>query len=544
MGAVKFHPNVSEDHFLDLESGVQVRFFAGSFKTGDYWTAAARTATADTQSGNIEWPLDTGNKPLAQLPFGIKHHYCRLAMLHWDGTNFDIFQDCRNLFPPLTELTSLFYVSGDGQEVMPEPSQSPPVLPQPLIVGVANGELPVQNAEVRFLVSTGNGQILPMAPATFHQVDSKTLDVLTDEHGLARCTWQLDSTTQSQQLTSTLQATTDLNDITDHPVHLPVIFTANLSVAGQVAYFPGDCQTLQEDNTVQKALDRLAHLISLYEVSGNNQEIVPGEALNPLVVLAANRCGAVTDQKLQVNFKVVSGAGKVNGQAETLVSPNASGLATCVWTPDSNTPNQEVEAILIADASHSVAAPTRVDFTSTLSLASHVFYDPGKCRGLSADKVNNVQDAIDHLCEVHQGGCCDVTVGKGGQFERLDQAIKNLLDKQNDICICLLPGDHLMAEGLNIEGKNLHVKIVGCGRASRLVFPQKATGNPFKAAGLASLTVRDVEIFAQGSFISIDQCEDITFASCYLIQENPIQGTGLLLLSPSATPNGSGSKAT
>ncbi|MFS8086325.1 MAG: DUF6519 domain-containing protein, partial [Acidobacteriota bacterium] len=106
-------------NFMDLENGVQVRFVEGSFRTGDFWTAAARTATADTQSGNIEWPRE-GNQPVAQLPSGINHRYCRLAMAHWNGESFDVVRDCRNLFPPITELTSLSYVSGDGQEAMPD----------------------------------------------------------------------------------------------------------------------------------------------------------------------------------------------------------------------------------------------------------------------------------------------------------------------------------------------------------------------------------------------------------------------------------------
>ncbi|MCM3902994.1 MAG: right-handed parallel beta-helix repeat-containing protein [Pyrinomonadaceae bacterium] len=258
-GAIKFHPSATEDHFLDLESGVQVSFFAGSFKTGDYWTIPARTATADTQSGNIEWPRDASNKPLAQLPFGIKHHYCRLAMLHWDGSTFDVIQDCRNLFPPITELTSLFYVSGENQEVMPDPPALVP-LTQPLIVGVAHGKAPVQRAEVRFHVTAGNGQILTNGtPGTFRQIDPQTLVVLTDQNGLASCAWEVDSITQSQQLKATLQAVTDLTDATDRPVHLPVIFTANLSKASQVAYDPTNCATLSAAGvkTVQQAIDEL-----------------------------------------------------------------------------------------------------------------------------------------------------------------------------------------------------------------------------------------------------------------------------------------------
>jgi hypothetical protein len=542
IGAIKFHPKVTEDHFLDLENGVQVRFFAGtfktgdSFKTGDYWTIPARTATADVRSGNIEWPTDVANKPLAQLPFGIKHHYCRLAMLHWDGTTFDVIQDCRSLFPPITELTSLFYVSGDGQEAMPdltEPAAFLP-LPQQLIVGVANGELPVPNAEVRFQVDAtkGNGRVLPNgAPGSFHQVDSKTLDVLTDQDGLARCLWQLDSVTQSQQLKANLQAVTDLNDLTDHPVHLPVIFTANLSVASQVAYNPGDCQPLHDDKTVQKALDRLSHLISLYEVSGNNQEILPGETLQPLVVLAANRCGAITDQMLKVHFKIVSGGGKVNDQDEIDVGI-LNGLATCDWTPGPTAPNQEVEASLVGDSSHAVAEPTKVRFTSTLSLASHVYYDPSKCPALSADNVTNVQEAIDHLCAV---GGCSVTVGKGGQFERLDQAIVTLLkEKRVSLCICLLPGEHELPEGLQLsdEEVGVEIKIEGCG-ATSIILPRK----PIVFKDRLSVILRDLVIYAKpvspGSPLSdpiqIIGCDHVTLEGCFIGAEGGITGDLLTL---------------
>ena len=545
IGAIKFHPNVSEDHFLDLESGVQVRFFAGSFKTGDYWTIPARTATADMRSGNIEWPTDVANKPLAQLPFGIKHHYCRLAMLRWDGTNFDLIQDCRHLFPPITELTSLFYVSGDGQEAMPDLTQPEAFLPLPqqLIVGVANGELPVPNAEVRFQVDAtkGNGRVLPTGGAgSFHQVDSKTLDVLTDSSGLARCLWQLDSVTQSQQLKATLQAVTDLNDLTDHPIHLPVIFTANLSVASQVAYNPGDCQPLQEDKTVQKALDRLSHVISLYEVSGNNQEIVPGETLQPLVVLAASRCGAITDQALHVHFKIVSGAGKVNGQDEIDVVTDSNGLATCVWAPGSTAPNQEVEASLVGDSSHPIAAPTKVRFASTLSLASHVYYDPSKCPALSADNVTNVQDAIDHLCAVHQGGGCSVTVGKGGQFERLDQAIATLLkEKRVTLCICLLPGEHELPEGLqlSVPEVGIEIKIEGCGILSTIL-----TRKPIVFKDRLSVTLRDLAINIKPDAVSpaspltdpiqIIDCVHVTLEGCIIFAEDAISGDLLTLTAP------------
>lgn len=372
VGAVKF---VSGDRFLDLETGVQVRFFAGSFRTGDYWITAARTATADTRSGNIDWPRDAASEPVPQLPFGIKHHYCRLAMLHWDGKNFDVVSDCRNLFPPITELTSLLYVNGAGQESMPNRPQ-----PQALQAGVFNGRWAVPGARVQFTASD-NGQLsanVTQLPATMPGPGAKTVIVNTGTDGVASCAWTLD--------------------------------------------------------------------------------------------------------------------------------------------PDVNKPSQMVEARLL-DANGDPLPPL-VRFDGNLSLASQVFYDPSKCADLKADNVTNVQDAIDHLCALHEGGGCDVTVGKGGQFEQLEEAIKKLLsEKRTDICICLMAGDHEVKDGLTIEGKELNVKIVGCGRGSRLIFPPNPAGTFFKAVGLGGLILRDLMMLGSNFSIGLDRCEDITIAGCYLIQD-------------------------
>ncbi len=529
IGAVKFHPDNAVDHFVDLESGVQVRFFKGTFKNGDYWNFPARTATADTQSGNIEWPR-LANKAVPQLPFGIKHHFCRLAVLHWDGTKFDAIQDCRNLFPPITELTSLFYLSGENQEAMPDLLLPPATLlplPRPLAVGVANGEIPVPNAEVRFEITIGNGQLVPVGPVgTFNQVSPKILYVLTDQNGLAICNWQIDSATQTQQMRATLQAVTDLADITDKPVHLPVTFTANLSVASQVAYKP-PCAPFNADKTVQSALERLTSLISLYEVSGNNQVVMPGETLKDLVVRAANRCGPVAGQ--QVRFEVVSGGGTVNGAATATVPTNAQGLASVVWKPDPPNANdkpapddlyQEVRATLVPDTSPPSTQPMAVLFTCTLITAKRVFYDPAKCPALQGDNVNNVQDAIDHLCQEHGGGC-DITVGKGGQFERLDEALKSLLSTDRiDICICLLAGDHQLPTIVAKATARQRVKIVGCGRGTRLIFQATPAITRFSMSSFTSFVLRDVEVFGDNLRIEIVDCDTVAVEGCHLTQTN------------------------
>jgi hypothetical protein len=310
---------------LDLEYGVQVKFSTGNYRTGDYWLIPARTASADAQSGNIEWPLNpTDNQPLALPPFGIKHHYCRIALLKYNGTQFSLLQDCRSLFPPVTELNQLFYVSGDGQEVMPDVTNSTTLkpLPLPIVVGVSNGRWPVKDAKVRFDVP--RGRVAPGTDGTPQtQTDVKFIDVMTNANGLASCNWQLIS--DSAFLVQTLRAR--LLDANDQTVHLPINFNANLSLASQVAYVPGECSDLQETRTVQEALD----LLCLRKQVGSCSVIVgeKGEfktLLEALQELLFNRkqfdiciCMLPGDHIVElIQLVVIAGSVAMNGRTLTL----------------------------------------------------------------------------------------------------------------------------------------------------------------------------------------------------------------------------------
>ncbi|MBD2490829.1 DUF6519 domain-containing protein [Aulosira sp. FACHB-615] len=90
-----------QNDWITLENEIQVKFDAGEYKTGDYWLIPARNLTA-----NIEWP---SNK--AQLPHGILHRYCSLALVKYDNAGFSVKDDCRVIFKPLT--TGLLSKGGD-----------------------------------------------------------------------------------------------------------------------------------------------------------------------------------------------------------------------------------------------------------------------------------------------------------------------------------------------------------------------------------------------------------------------------------------------
>ena len=185
---------------IDLENGIQAELtvLPGGFaNSGDYWCFAARTADADIER------LDQAP------PEGIHHHYCKLAIIESNG---DVV-DCRPVFPALTELTSLFYLSGDGQE-----AEAGHPLAKPIQVGVSRGTRPVAGARVRFSVTGGNGNL------TADSQSGSTLILSADVQGIASCNWTLDMTNLSQQVEAQLSDGT----------HLPVRFNAALSQAGGI----------------------------------------------------------------------------------------------------------------------------------------------------------------------------------------------------------------------------------------------------------------------------------------------------------------------
>lgn len=349
----------NNQNWLDLEDGVQIHFTAGTYKTGDYWQIPARTATSD-----VEWPVDpVTNQPATELPRGIVHHYCRLAMLKFDGAKWAGASDCRNIFPPITELTSFYFVGGDGQEAMPDltlPNAQTP-LPEPLEVGVANGEWPVAGATVRFRVTKGAGQLQGL------DAQGRTT---SGPNGIASCTWSLGPAEANKPNSQQVEAV--LLDDTGKPVNIPMHFGANLSVADQVAYDPGKvCASLQDKKTVQEAIDTLATLASLYPVSGDDQSPLPAQKLDPLVVVAASKCGVVAG--MDVLFTVISGGGQVMlqggvpvGAGTTVtVTTDAQGLASCDWTLGPGPGSQIVEAVLRAGPGP-IVAPVSVRFTAQL----------------------------------------------------------------------------------------------------------------------------------------------------------------------------------
>ncbi|HST62580.1 MAG TPA: DUF6519 domain-containing protein [Longimicrobium sp.] len=251
-----------------LEDGVEVRFDGGPFRTGDYWLIPARAATAEDEGGgNVEWPAESATQGAPRPPAGIRHHYCRLGTVNVgdDGGGLTV-QDCRCLFPPLTEVRALSYVGGAGQEAMPLWAEADPrpELGLPLVVGVGNGHCRT-DGRVVFRAREDSGDVTAVS-GMYPNAGRKQLEVEIGADGMARCWWRLATDAQHQVVVATLQERVAQDP--DHPdddtwieVPGPVIFNASLSVASEVAYRPdADCRMSQAQPpvaTVQEALDWL-----------------------------------------------------------------------------------------------------------------------------------------------------------------------------------------------------------------------------------------------------------------------------------------------
>jgi Family of unknown function (DUF6519)/Periplasmic copper-binding protein (NosD) len=90
-------PLPAPDETVELEEGVQVTFHYppnAVIHAGDFWVFHTRT-----EGPSVE-------ELVKAPPRGIHHHYCRLALVEWNGNQVTGIEDCRDVFQPLTDLSS------------------------------------------------------------------------------------------------------------------------------------------------------------------------------------------------------------------------------------------------------------------------------------------------------------------------------------------------------------------------------------------------------------------------------------------------------
>lgn len=112
--------DVTADGWIRLEAGIEVQFEPGAVQCGDYWLLPARTAALPGSEGRqLEWPLDPAtNEYAARFPDGHAQHFARLALLRRSGGSWSVLEDCRALFPPLTDLPEPVFGTGCGEIVV------------------------------------------------------------------------------------------------------------------------------------------------------------------------------------------------------------------------------------------------------------------------------------------------------------------------------------------------------------------------------------------------------------------------------------------
>lgn len=195
VGQVTVPANAKATDWLSLEGGIQVQFAAGTYKTGDYWLIPARTA-----SGTIEWPLSpTDTLPLAEPPLGIRHHYCRLALVLLQTAIASISSS------PSTTGTVILLARG-GTDVTPTPVRTS-AHPLPIFSNVLNTINAARVAHItgsELVLTPGSAPTVP--PAAFQVWDCRTffppLTAVPPAMHVIHTNWQNDDLFSPQQFLS------------------------------------------------------------------------------------------------------------------------------------------------------------------------------------------------------------------------------------------------------------------------------------------------------------------------------------------------------
>jgi photosystem II stability/assembly factor-like uncharacterized protein len=355
---------VATGKWVELEDGVFVEFAEGpdpvaAFRTGDYWTIPARTLT-----GQVEWPL-SGGVPRFEDRQGPRRHTAPLAIARVDANGvWSAVRDCRKRFPPLTDLMHMYYVGGDGQEVMPPlplAQANLVALDRPLQVGVVNGGTPMAGAIVDFEVFTAAGAGKVAAPGG---AAAEKAAIVTDAFGIATCEWQLDGATRTQVVEARFR-----DPLGQSPPQV-VRFSGQLSAA---------------------TTKTLARITRIFPLAGSGEDVLPGESVE-IKVLVADECGPV--EGAMVAF---TRGDRGNGTIDQVQDTTTNGVASCRWTPDPETPTQDLTATLTGVPAPGVLlVPDITRFIANLNLAIDTAYSPPEsCPEMAG--IGTVQAAIDRL---------------------------------------------------------------------------------------------------------------------------------------------------
>ena len=134
-------------------------------------------------------------------------------------------------------------------------------LPAPVVVAVRNLHCCADGAALQFSVTPASDRLSVQMASQVIESTSSGIVKIPGAKGIVACTWKLDPQVQPPERHSVTAALVDPSGTVLAVPH-PIVFNASLSIASQVAYDPGRCDALKGQNTVQKAVDRLAEMVS------------------------------------------------------------------------------------------------------------------------------------------------------------------------------------------------------------------------------------------------------------------------------------------
>jgi hypothetical protein len=116
-------------------------------------------------------------------------------------------------------------------------------------------------------------------------------------------------------------------------------------------------------------------------------------------------------------------------------------------------------------------------------------------------------------------GCCTFIVGTDTRLS-LESAIQEILKGDlKDVCICLLPGEHILLNDLEIKKESVsNFKLKGCGRGATVKLEES---KKMHFDGLRSVFLEDIDVkgsIDQGLLINFTNCQDVLIYSCDLRQ--------------------------
>ncbi|HEV8579158.1 MAG TPA: DUF6519 domain-containing protein [Thermoanaerobaculia bacterium] len=146
--------------------------------------------------------------------------------------------------------------------------------------------------------------------------------------------------------------------------------------------------------------------------------------------------------------------------------------------------------------------------------------------------ATTVQEALHLLClRESSGGGCRTTIGEGGEFPTLEEAVTAFKARgESRYCFCLLPGEHLLESSVLVmdapPDKPFYFDIEGCGAASVLLLADEIRFTGFASVRFSHLAIKFIAAF---SALETKAGEEAVIEGCTITIQDHDQSTPIQL---------------